>query len=109
MDDRSPEERLADEESRAFKELDRSNKCKAILEDEFFVAAVEAIKQQLYEEFARSPLEDDTQRLRARLGIDMLDKILSQLRHHIQTGKMAQVALTEIEQKRRWFNRKGAA
>ncbi|MDH3919057.1 MAG: hypothetical protein OEU25_12870 [Rhodospirillales bacterium] len=100
-DDRSEAERLADEEKRAHKEAHRAHQVSQILDSGAFKDAVEAVKQQLYEEFARSPLDDDGLRLRARIGMDVLDRILKNLRHHIDTGKLAQASLLAIEKKRR--------
>jgi len=104
-DDRSPEERLADEEKRAHQEINRAHQVSQILDSKAFQDAVEAVKQQLYEEFARSPLDDENTRLRARVGVDMLDRVLKHLRKHIDTGKMATQALAEVDKKRRWFDR----
>jgi hypothetical protein len=107
-DDRNAEERLADEEKRAYQEMHRAHQVSQILDSGAFQNAVEAVKQQLYEDFARSPLDDDSIRLRARVGIDMLDRILKHLRHHIDTGKLAKESLAGIEKKRRLLSRRAA-
>ena len=67
--------------------------------------AVEAVKDQLYKDFAASPLDDDKMRLSARIGIDILDKILSALRKHMDTGKFAAQSLADIERKRSLLGR----
>lgn len=106
-DDRSPEEKLADEEKRAFKDIHRAHQVSQILDSGAFVEAVEAVKQQIYDEFAKSALDDDLARLRARVSIDLLNRILKNLRHHIDTGKMAQGVITSIEEKRRQSRKNG--
>lgn len=100
-DDRSPEERLADDEKRAYQDIHRAHQVSQTLDSAVFKEAVEAVKQRLYEEFSRSELDDDRGRLYARIGMDVLDRILKHLRHHVQTGKLAKTALAEIEEKKR--------
>jgi hypothetical protein len=107
-DDRSPAERLADQESRARKEVQLEQKASNILDSPLLKDAIEAVKDQLYKEFAASALEDDNLRLRARIGIEMLDRVLKHLRHHIDTGKMARVALAEVEEKKRQARKRAA-
>ena len=104
-DDRSEEERLADAERKAHQELDRANRARQIMEDPLFRDAVEAVKDQLYKDFAASPLEDDKQRLSARIGIDMLDRVLTSLRKHVETGKMAALSLADIDRKKTMMQR----
>ena len=91
-------------EEKARQELYRANRAKSIIEDELFLEAVEAVKDQLWRDFAQSKLDDDNLRRNARIGVDMLDRILSSLRKHIETGKMADKALADIE-KRKLFKR----
>lgn len=86
-------------EDKAREELNRANRASRILEDDLFVDAVEAVKDHLWGEFAQSKLSDDDTRRNARIGVDMLDRILQSLRKHIETGKMAKVELAEIEKK----------
>ena len=89
-------------EDKAREELDRANRARVILEDDLFLAAIDAIKDQLWSDFAKSRIDDDNLRRNARIGVDMLDRILSALRHHITTGKFAVKTLAEIEEKRKW-------
>jgi hypothetical protein len=104
-DDRSEEERLADQESRAYKELHRAHRAEQIYGDELFEEAVAAVKDQLWEDFARTELSDDDTRRNARIGLAMLDGILKSLRRHIETGKMAKKSLADVEAKRSWLQR----
>lgn len=92
-------------EDKAREELDRANRARIILEDELFSDAVEAIKDQLWKDFAQSRIPDDDTRRNARIGVDMLDRILQSLRKHIETGKMAKKTLADIEAKKNWLKR----
>ena len=104
-DDRSEEERLNDDERRAHDELHRAQRAKQIIEDEFFVAAVEAIRKKLLDGFAKSRIEDDEIRRQARVGLSILDAILDDLGRHIETGKLASATLQDVKRKRDWLAR----
>ena len=81
--------------------LDRAHRAKRIYEDELFVDAVEGIKERLWKDFSQSKLDDDTLRLQARIGIDMLDKICGAFRKHMENGKLAQRDLSLVEERKR--------
>lgn len=104
-DDRSEEERLNDQEKRAHDELHRAQRAKQIIEDELFVAAVEATKERIWDDFAKSKLQDDVTRRDARISLHVLDGILKNLRHHMETGKLASATLKEVKQRRDWLAR----
>lgn len=104
-DDRSEEERLADTETKARQELSRAHRAERIYGDDLFKAAIEAVRDKLWEDFARSALSDDETRRNARIGLAMLDGILKALKYHIDTGKLAKESLTEVESKRTWRRR----
>ena len=95
-DDRSPEERRADEERRAFQELDRAQQADNLINNPLLKDAVEAVKDQLWQEFQQKDFNDDRGRLAAQIGLSMLDRILKNIREHIRTGKMAKVKLTDL-------------
>ena len=104
-DDRSEEERLADEEKRAHDELHRAQRAQSILEDDLFRDAVAKIRDQFERDFYDSDLNDDDTRRTARIGIEILTKILKSLKHHMGTGKFARVELEQVEQRRSFLQR----
>ena len=83
------------EESRRIAETERAGRAKRLLDDDLLKEAIEAVKDRIWRDFASSPpgIAGDEARRDARLGLDVLDKILGQLRHHVQTGKLAQEQL----------------
>lgn len=93
-------------EDKARKELDRANRARAIYEDPLFAEAIEAIKDQLWKDFAQSKIGDHDTRLYARIGVDMLDKVCGALRKHMDTGKMAEKTLAGIEKRRDFFRKR---
>lgn len=102
-DDRSEEERLADEEKRAREEINRAQQADRLLEGQLFKEAVEAIKDQFWKEFVGSDPtgEGDDLRRNARVGMEILDRILTSLRHHVKTGKLASTQMALIEQRKK--------
>ncbi len=94
-------ESLAADEQQRIAERDRAHRAARMLEDDLFVGAVEAVKDDLWQSFAGSELDDDVRRKNARIGLDLLDKIIAGLRSHMETGKMAESQLAEIEKKRK--------
>ena len=104
-DDRTEEERLADQEKHAHDELHRAHRASQILEDDLFKEAIAAIRGGFQKDFEDSDLNDDDTRRNARIGIEILTRILRALKHHVDTGKMAQVSLSEIEQRRSFLQR----
>ena len=79
------------EEQRRIAETDRAARAKRLLDDELFKAAIDAVKDRIWRDFATSApgIEGDEARRLDRTGLDVLDRILGQLRHHVQTGRLA--------------------
>ena len=79
------------EESKRISETNRAARAGRLLEDDLFKGAVEAVKDRIWREFANSPpgVEGDEARRNGRMGLAVLDQILGQLRHHVQTGRLA--------------------
>ncbi len=96
---------LAEAEQTARKELERANRTRQIVEDPIFRDAVQAVRDQLYKDFAKSDLGDDRKRLSARIGVDLLETLLTALEKHMQTGKMAEHTLAEIDAKKTMLDR----
>lgn len=86
-------------EDKAREELNRASRAKVIYEDPIFAEAVEALKARLWDEFATSEINDDDTRRNARIGLDMLDRILKSFKHHMETGKFAALELASLEKK----------
>lgn len=78
-------------------ELDRANRAKRIVEDDLFTEAVESIRNALYRSFAESKLDDDDTRRCARIGVGLLDRLVGDIRYHIETGKLAGKTLDQLE------------
>ena len=102
-DDRSETERLADDEKRAYDEIHRGERARQIVEDELFTAAVEAIKDRIWDEFAKTQIDADNERRNARISLEMLQLLLKHLRHHMETGKLAKAQLTKITERKSWL------
>ena len=82
-----------EEKDRSFKEITTAQRAKAIVEDPLFMDATEKIKQQVWEDFARTPINDDHGRLVARIKLELLQDFLKSLKSHMGTGKLAQETL----------------
>lgn len=78
-------------------EVDRGQRARQIVEDPLLVAAVDAIKDRVWRDFAKSALGDDDARRMARIKLDCLDQVLRDLRRHMETGKLASQQLPLIE------------
>ena len=96
------------EERRRRVELDRAGQAKRLREDTLFKEAVEAVKDRIWKDFANSPpgADGDEARRNARTGLDVLNQILGQLLHHVQTGKLAERQLSMLERVREKLKRR---
>lgn len=95
QDDRSPAERKADQEKKTFAELHRAQEADTLLNNPLLKEAVEAVKDQLWTEFQAKDLNDDRGRLVTQVGLEMLNRVLKQLRYHVETGKLAKAGLSD--------------
>lgn len=82
-------------------EVDRAARAKRILEDDLFVEAIEAIKDEIMRDFANSSLNDDETRKTARLRLKALDDVVGKFKSCIQTGQMASTQLSWLREKMR--------
>lgn len=96
-DDRSPEERRADDEKRAFAELHQAQQRKNILDDPVFKEAVQKVDDGFVRDFRHSEVGDDEARKTARMGLEALSKVVQALNSHVKTGKFAQEKLKEMQ------------
>ena len=53
-----------------------------------------------------SAIDDDDTRRNARIGVDMLDRLLKAIRVHMETGKIAEASLAEIRQRKTFLSRR---
>lgn len=88
------------DEAKAVAERDRAHAAARLLEDPLMVEAVQACNDKLWREFAESPISDDETRRNARIGLDMLNRIVANLRKHIESGKLADKYLADLEKER---------
>ncbi len=101
-DDRSPAERQADEERDAYRKIDQAQKVSQLLDSKAFKDATEAIMDQLlYRDLPNCAADDDRGRYRVQVGVEMLNLIIKNLRHHIDTGKLAQSSLAHMEREKK--------
>ena len=89
----NPEDDLAQRRA----ERDRGQRAQRIYEDDLFIGAIEAIKDDAWRRFAASDLKDDRERLIQRLRIDVIDQIATAMRTHMTTGKMAEGQIPFLE------------
>lgn len=90
-----------DEEIKAVREADRARQARAIVENPLFKEAVDACNDHIWGQFAKSEFSDDQTRRNARIALDLLDRLLKNLKRHIETGKMADQNLVNIEDERK--------
>lgn len=79
------------------REVAIAQRAKAIYEDDLFVSAVEAIKDDIWTRFRQTAVADDRTRLELRLQLDCLERICQRFKNHMQTGKLATQELSMIE------------
>lgn len=96
---------LEEQERDELSKVARSERATRLLENEYFVEAVKAVNDQLCSEFMHSAIDDEKTRTNARIGVDMLDRILKAVRHHVETGKIAKKNLTDIREKKSFLRR----
>lgn len=82
-------DRLRQEAADRQKEVSRGEQAKRIYEDALFKEAVEAVRDRIWDQFSRCPVADDRGLLVARIKLECMDEVLRELRHHMDTGKMA--------------------
>ena len=80
------------------KEIHLGNKAKRILEDEIFTDAVKKIEERLNQEWLNSPLRDTEAREKIFLMRKMLETIINEITSVMETGKLANKKLSDIQQ-----------
>ena len=90
---------LPDDEGKLRQELDIGGTAHRLLNDVAFKSAVQKVRDAIYGTFAASPPDTsgDEARRNARLKLDLLNDILTDLRNTEGTGKMAEQQLGFIE------------
>ena len=85
--------------------IERAARAGAILEDELFRAAVEAVRGKLIGEFERSALDDDDARRAQRLCLDLLQRLVGELARHMTDGRLAAAELARPGRGKAWTAR----
>jgi len=80
------------------KEIHLGNQAKRILEDEIFTDAVKKIEERLNQEWLASPLRDTEAREKIFLMRKMLETIINEITSVMETGKLANKKLSDIQQ-----------
>ena len=80
------------------KEIHLGNQAKRILEDEIFTDAVKKIEERLNHEWLNSPLRDTEAREKIFLMRKMLETIINEITSVMETGKLANKKLSDIQQ-----------
>ena len=88
---------LQQEEEILTREVHRKGQAERIFNDQLFQDAVSAIKDGIWKDFAASDLKDNEARTLARLKLDVLNKLLTDLRRHIETGRLSEGRLAQIQ------------
>ena len=96
---------LEEAERDELSKVSQAERANRVLESEVFVDAVKAVNDQLIAEFLHSPIDDESTRTNARIGVDMLDRILKAIRQHVDTGKIAETRLADIRKRKSFLRR----
>jgi hypothetical protein len=96
---------LENEEGLARQRQERARRADALLRNEMLNQAFEDVRKKLYHEFCTAKYPDNETRLRAEVGADMLNRVMREVYGHIQSGKVADAALTKIDLERRFLRR----
>ena len=90
---------LPNDEGKLHKELSDGGEAARLLSSDAFKSAVQKVRDAIYGVFAASPPDTsgDEARRNARLKLDLLNDILTDLRNTEGTGKMAEQQLGFIE------------
>ena len=100
QDDRSPEEKLADEEKKAHQDINRAHEVSQLLESKAFKEAVVAIMHRLaFDELPNCRSDEDRREVQA--GMVMLNRLVKSLKEHMRTGRLAKESLIDIERRKR--------
>ena len=76
-------------------ELQRAARAESILGDELFKEAVTEVEQSLINGIKRSPIKDAELREKLCQQLTQLDAVLSLLRTHMESGKLAEATLKQ--------------
>jgi len=93
MNVKDTERRLTDEQPELTEKIRRGERATAILGDELFKSAVRVARERAVSEFEGSDLGDDKTRLRARLRLEALTDIVSELHSVMTDGEVAEKKL----------------
>lgn len=78
------------------------DRAREVLENEAFVAACEAIEQELIEQWKSSPARDEVGRQSIWVMLKMHQKLLETIRSTLDTGRLAKI---ELEHKKTMADR----
>ena len=76
-------------------ELERAARAEQILGDSLFKEAVQEVESALINGIRRSPIKDAELREKLCQQLTQLDAVLSVLRGHMETGKLAEATLAQ--------------
>lgn len=75
---------------------DRGDRAQRLLDDELVRDALKAIRDQAVERFVKSGVDDERERLVARLQIDAAENFVNALLHHVRNGTLAKSNLEKL-------------
>lgn len=90
-------------------EVSRGSAAERIFNDPLLRAAIEAVKDAAWRQFAASAVDDDRTRLLVRLKLQVLAEVQDHLKTHIATGRLAAESLSQFEKFKEWMRRKKVA
>ena len=100
---------MKDDEAKLRQEQDRGHRAQAILEEPLFIEAVQAVRDEAHKAFKAAKPEDTQALQTARLGLEVTERLLTKLTHHMRTGQLASERLGWIEAMKERARRRRAA
>lgn len=98
-----------EDEQKLRQEQDRGHRAQRILEDEIFVGAVKAVKDNAHSLFQKADPHDLEALQMARITLSCVEAVEKQIVHHMNTGKFAKTALERIQELKDFAKKRKAA
>ena len=90
-------------EQKLTEEYARGLEATQLIENPLLVAAFEAIETEIDHQWKTSKANEEDAREKLYLMSRLLAKLKGTIQTHVQTGKMAELQLIQLREKRTWF------
>jgi len=87
-----------DEQAQLVADMDKARRIQNLINDPFFLSAVEAFREQIAEDFSNMDSIDLAGLQRLKIKQDVLEEFLKFFDRHIQTGQFSQRKLEESKE-----------